>query len=158
VHAKDRGTGKEQSITITGGSALSKDDIDRMVREAEQYADEDRKRREEVETRNQAESLVYSTEKFLEENADKISDDVKIEVQADVDALKKALENDDVDAVRTASTKLGQSSQKMGAAMYEAAGGAAGAGDATTSTGDTAASDAENDVVDAEIIDEDEKK
>ena len=100
VHAKDRGTGKEQSITITGGSALSKDDIDRMVREAEQYADEDRQRREQVETRNQAESLVYSTEKFLEENGDKVGDDVKIEVQADVDALKKALEGDDTDAVQ----------------------------------------------------------
>ncbi|MDF2968982.1 MAG: dnaK [Nocardioidaceae bacterium] len=157
VHAKDRGTGKEQSITITGGSALSKDDIDRMVREAEEYADEDRQRREQVETRNQAESLVYSTEKFLEENGDKVGDDVKIEVQTDVDALKKALENDDTEAVRSAVTKLGESSQKMGAAMYAAAGDAAGAGaqDAGAS-GESA--DAEGDVVDAEIIDEDEKK
>jgi len=155
VHAKDRGTGKEQSITITGGSALSKDDIDRMVREAEQYADEDRQRREQVETRNQAESLVYSTEKFLEENGDKVGDDVKIEVQTDVDALKKALENDDTEAVRSAVTKLGESSQKMGAAMYAAAGDAAGAEDAGASTD---GGDAEGDVVDAEIIDEDEKK
>jgi len=155
VHAKDRGTGKEQSITITGGSALSKDDIDRMVREAEQYADEDRQRREQVETRNQAESLVYSTEKFLEENGDKVGDDVKIEVQTDVDALKKALENDDTEAVRSAVTKLGESSQKMGAAMYAAAGDAAGAEDAGASSD---GGDAEGDVVDAEIIDEDEKK
>jgi molecular chaperone DnaK len=157
VHAKDRGTGKEQSITITGGSALSKDDIDRMVREAEQYADEDRQRREQVETRNQAESLVYSTEKFLEENGDKVGDDVKIEVQTDVDALKKALENDDTEAVRSAVTKLGESSQKMGAAMYAAAGDAAGAG-AQDAGASGESGDAEGDVVDAEIIDEDEKK
>jgi molecular chaperone DnaK len=159
VHAKDRGTGKEQSITITGGSALSKDDIDRMVREAEQYADEDRQRREQVETRNQAESLVYSTEKFLEENGDKVGDDVKIEVQADVDALKKALEGTDTEAVRAAVTKLGESSQKMGAAMYAAAGDAAGSGaEGAAQAGDSAASDADGDVVDAEIIDEDENK
>ena len=155
VHAKDRGTGKEQSITITGGSALSKDDIDRMVREAEQYADEDRVRREQVEARNQAESLVYSTEKFLEENGDKVGDDVKTEVQADVDELKKALEADDTDAISAAVTKLGASSQKMGAAMYAAAGDAAGAqGDAPT--GDAASG--EGDVVDAEIIDEEDNK
>ena len=142
-------------MTITGGSALSKDDIDRMVREAEQYADEDRQRREQVETRNQAESLVYSTEKFLEENGDKVGDDVKIEVQTDVDALKKALENDDTEAVRSAVTKLGESSQKMGAAMYAAAGDAAGAEDTGASAD---GGDAEGDVVDAEIIDEDENK
>ena len=155
VHAKDRGTGKEQSITITGGSALSKDDIDRMVREAEQYADEDRVRREQVEARNQAESLVYSTEKFLEENGDKVGDDVKTEVQADVDELKKALEADDTDAVSAAVAKLGASSQKMGAAMYAAAGEAAGA-EGDTSTADAA--DGDGDVVDAEIIDEDDNK
>ena len=104
VSAKDRGTGREQSMTITGGSALPKDDIDRMVRDAEQYAEEDAKRREAVETRNQAESLVYSTEKFLAENGDKIPDDVKTEVQADVDALKKALEDpsDADDAIQAA--------------------------------------------------------
>jgi molecular chaperone DnaK len=159
VHAKDRGTGKEQSITITGGSALSKDDIDRMVREAEQYADEDRQRREQVETRNQAESLVYSTEKFLEENGDKVGDDVKTEVQADVDALKKALEGTDTEAVRAAVTKLGESSHKMGAAMYAAAGDAAGPGaEGAAQAGDSPASDADGDVVDAEIIDEDENK
>ncbi len=162
VFAKDRGTGKEQSMTITGGSALSKDDIDRMVREAEQYADEDRQRREAVEARNQAESLVYTTEKFLEENGDKVGDDVKIEVQTDLDALKKALEDDDAEAVSAAVTKLGESSQKMGAAMYAAS---AEAGDATGAPGpegDTAGGDAadsgEGDVVDAEIIDEDENK
>ena len=160
VFAKDRGTGKEQSMTITGGSALSKDDIDRMVQEAEQYADEDRQRREAVEARNQAESLVYTTEKFLEENGDKVGDDVKIEVQTDLDALKKALEGDDAEAVRAAVTKLDESSQKMGAAMYaasaEAAGGAAGA-EGGTAGGDSADS-GDGDVVDAEIIDEEENK
>ena len=97
VSAKDQGTGKEQSMTISGGSALSKDDIDRMVRDAEQYAEEDAKRREAVETRNQADSLVYSTEKFLSENDDKLPEDVKTEVQADVDALKKLLEDEDTE-------------------------------------------------------------
>src|SRR5690348_1285257 len=92
VSAKDRGTGREQSMTITGGSALSKDEIDKMIKDAEQYAEEDRQRREAVETRNQAEGVVYSTEKFLSENGDKIPEDVKTEVQADIDALKKALE------------------------------------------------------------------
>ena len=93
VTAKDQASGKEQSMTITGGSALSKDDIDRMVKEAEQYAEEDAKRREAVETRNQADQLVYTTEKFLADNGDKLPDDVKTEVQADVDALKATLEN-----------------------------------------------------------------
>ena len=136
VSAKDQASGREQSMTITGGSALSKDDIDRMVREAEQYAEEDAKRREAVETRNQADALVYTTEKFLDENADKIPDDVKTEVQADVDALKTTLENAEASAeeIQAGVTKLGESSQKMGAAMYAAAeadqaaaGGATGA-------------------------------
>ena len=123
VSAKDRGTGREQSMTITGGSALSKDDIDKMVKDAEQYAEEDRQRKEAVETRNQAEGVVYSTEKFLAENGDKIPADVKTEVEADLDALKKALENADEDAgaeISAALAKLSESSQKMGAAMYAA--------------------------------------
>jgi len=152
VSAKDRGTGKEQSMTITGGSALSKDDIDKMVKDAEQYADEDRKRREEVEVRNQAESLVHSTEKFLAENDDKLGDDVKAEVKADVDALSEALKGEDTDAVAAAVTKLGESSQKMGTAMYEAA-AAAGAAEGA-SDGDASAEDGD-DVVEAEIVDED---
>ena len=98
VHAKDQASGKEQSMTITGGSALGKDEIDRMVREAEQYAEEDAKRREAVETRNQADQLVYTTEKFLADNGDKIPEDVKTEVQADVDALKATLENAEASA------------------------------------------------------------
>ena len=148
VSAKDRGTGKEQSMTITGGSALSKDDIDRMVRDAEQYADEDRKRREEVDLRNQAESLVYSTEKFLGENAEKIGEDIRTEVQGDVDQLKQSLDGTDVEAVKAALNKLGESSQKMGAAMYADA--QASAGDGSTD----AAADVQDDVVDAEIVDD----
>jgi molecular chaperone DnaK len=156
VSAKDHGTGKEQAMTITGGSALSKDEIDRMVKDAEQYAEEDRKRREAVELRNQADSLVYSTEKFLSENEDKIAGDIKTEVRADVDALKKTLEGEDSDteAIQAAMTKLGQSSQKMGAAMYESA-AEAGAAPGSESTGSTDSSTDEGDVVDAEIVDED---
>ena len=156
VSAKDQGTGKEQSMTISGGSALSKDDIDRMVRDAEQYAEEDAKRRETIEARNQADSLVYSTEKFVTENDDKLSDELKAEVQADIDELKKLLEAEDTDkdAFNAAITKLGESSQKMGAALYaasaEEAGEAAPAGEEATAGDD--------DVVDAEIVDEPEAK
>ena len=152
VSAKDQGSGKEQSMTISGGSALSKDDIDRMVKEAEQYAEEDAKRREAIESRNQADGLVYSTDKFLEENADKLPDDVKTEVRADVDALKAILENAEAsgDEIQAGVTKLGESSQKMGAAMYAAAEAEqAGAGGATGATGE-----GDDDVVDAEIVDE----
>jgi molecular chaperone DnaK len=152
VTAKDQASGKEQSMTISGGSALSKDEIDRMVREAEQYAEEDAQRREAVDTRNQADSLVYTTEKFLEENSEKLPDDVKTEVRADVDALKGVLENDEAsaDEIQAAVTKLGESSQKMGAAMYAAAeADSAAAGGSTGSTGES-----DDDVVDAEIVDE----
>jgi molecular chaperone DnaK len=152
VSAKDQGTGKEQSMTISGGSALSKDDIDRMVKDAEQYAEEDAKRREAVEVRNQADSLVYSTEKFVSENGEKLPEDVKTEVTADVDALKKLLEDADADkdALVAAITKLGESSQKMGAAMY-ATEDAAGA---TEGAAGEAAAEGDDDVVDAEIVDE----
>jgi molecular chaperone DnaK len=158
VSAKDQGTGKEQSMTISGGSALSKDDIDRMVKDAEKYAEEDAKRRETVETRNQADTLVYSTEKFLSENGEKLSDDLKTEVQADVDALKKLLEDQDADkdALAAAIAKVGESSQKMGSALYEASAaesaGSAQAGDGTASGSDGDQGD--DDVVDAEIVDE----
>jgi molecular chaperone DnaK len=118
VSAKDLGTGKEQSMVISGGSALPKDDIDRMMREAEQYAEEDRNRREEAEVRNNADTLTYSTEKFLRENDEKIPDDVKGEVKEALDEAKKALEGTDTDTIRTTSEKLAQVSQKMGAAMY----------------------------------------
>src|SRR4029434_5105259 len=116
VSAKDRGTGREQSMTITGGSALSKDDIDKMIRDAEQYADEDRKRREAAEARNQADSLVYSPEKFLSESGDTIPADVKTQVETDVATLKTALEGDDSAAITAAANALAQSSQAMGSA------------------------------------------
>ncbi|TDU90225.1 molecular chaperone DnaK [Kribbella voronezhensis] len=154
VNAKDLATGKEQRMTVTGGSALPKDDIDKMVRDAEQYAEEDRKRREAVESRNQAEGLVYQTEKFLTENEDKIPDDVKTEVKDGVSELKKALEGDDADVIKSASEKLAQSSQKMGAAMYANA-QAAGTSDESASADGESAGNADDDVVDAEIVDED---
>ena len=154
VSAKDRGTGREQSMTITGGSALSKDDIDQMVRDAEQYADEDRKRKESVEARNHADSAVYSTEKFLSENGDKIPADVKTEVETDIAEVKKALEGEDTDAISAAAAKLAASSQKMGSAMYENA----AAQDATSATEGASAdgSSDDEDVVEAEIVDEGE--
>ncbi len=154
VSAKDRGTGHEQSMTITGGSALSKDDIDSMIKDAEQYAEEDRQRKEAVEARNQADGLVYTTERFLTENGDKVPADVKSEVEVDVEALKKALEDTDEDAtaaIQAAMTKLGESSQKMGAAMY-----AAGEADAAAAGGTSGTGDSDDDVVDAEIVDETE--
>ncbi|MBD8868221.1 molecular chaperone DnaK [Nocardioides donggukensis] len=152
VSAKDHASGREQSMTISGGSALSKDEIDRMVKEAEQYAEEDAQRRAAVDARNQADSLVYTTEKFLTENDEKLPDDVKTEVRADVDALKATLENDEAGAeeIEAGVTKLGESSQKMGAAMYAAAeADEAAAGGSTGSTGE-----GDEDVVDAEIVDE----
>ena len=152
VSAKDQGSGKEQSMTISGGSALSKEEIDRMVKDAEQYAEEDAKRREAIEVRNQADQLVYTTEKFLSENAEKLPDDVKTEVQADVEALKATLEKDDADAdeLNAGLTKLNESSQKMGAAMYAAAeADQAAAGGTTGATGE-----ADDDIVDAEVVDE----
>lgn len=114
VSAKDRGTGKEQSVTITGGSSLPKEDIDRMVREAEEHAAEDKKRREEADTRNQAEQTVYATEKLLKDEADKISEETREAVQKDVDAVKEALKGDDIEAVKTAMATLSESGMKIG--------------------------------------------
>ncbi|MBS4752857.1 molecular chaperone DnaK [Nocardioides sp. zg-ZUI104] len=152
VSAKDQASGREQSMTISGGSSLSKDEIDRMVKEAEQFAAEDAKRREAVEARNQGDQLVYTTEKFLADNGDKIPDEVKTEVTADVEALKQVLADPeaDVDALSAAISKLGESSQKMGAAMYAAAeADSAAAGGSTGATGE-----ADDDVVEAEIVDD----
>jgi molecular chaperone DnaK len=157
VSAKDLGTGKEQSMTITGGSALPKDDIDRMMRDAEQYAEEDRKRRESAEARNQADSLVYTTEKFLADNGDKVPDDVKTEVTSAVADVKKALEADDIDAIKRSSEQLATVSQKMGQAMYAAAGESAATGGPTGGEGATGAASGEDEVVDAEIVDEEPK-
>ena len=148
VSAKDKGTGVEQSMTITGGSSLSKDDIDRMVKDAEAHAEQDKARREAADTRNAAESVAYSVEKLLKENGDKLPEDVKTEVQGDVDELKKALEGDDDAAVKSAFEKLQASQSKLGEALYAAA-------QAEASESKPAA---DEDVVDAEVIDEDEKK
>ena len=158
VSAKDMATGKEQSMTISGGSALSKDEIDRMMREAEQHADEDKQRRDEVEVRNTAEGLVYQTEKFLADNADKLPADAKANVDGPLDELKKAIDANDIPGMRAATDKVAQASQTLGAAMYASAqesGGFEGAADADA---DAEADLAEDDVVDAEIIDEEESK
>ncbi|WP_159706092.1 molecular chaperone DnaK [Arthrobacter sp. 18067] len=158
VSAKDKGTGTEQSMTITGGTALSKDDIDRMVREAEEHAAEDKARREATDTRNSAEQLAYSVEKLIADNDDKLPEEVKTEVKADVDALKSALEGTDDAAVKTAFEKLQASQTKLGEAIYSqaSAADAPGAGAEGAPAGDKAADD--EDIVDAEIIDEDEAK
>lgn len=156
VSAKDMGTGKSQEMTITGGSALSKDDIDRMVKEAEAHAEEDAKRREEAETRNQAETLVYQTEKFVKENDDKLPSDVKDSVNAALGETQEALKGTDHEAIKSSMEKLATESQKMGSALYSQPGaeGAAGAG-AEGGAGAAGASDAQDDVVDAEIVDDD---
>jgi molecular chaperone DnaK len=150
VSAKDLGTGKEQSMTITGGSALPKDDIERMMREAEQHAEEDKRRREEVETRNSAESLVYTTEKFLGENGDKLPAEGKSEVEQLLSDLKASLAGSDTAAIRTKAEELARKSSEVGAAMYAQSGpDAAGAG--------TSAAADDDGVVDAEVV-EDETK
>ena len=148
VSAKDRGTGKEQSVTITGGSSLPKEDIDRMVREAEEHAAEDKKRREEADTRNQAEQTVYATEKLLKDEADKISEETREAVQKDVDAVKEALKGDDIEAVKTAMATLSESGMKIGQEIY--------AKQQADEVGAQSAP-AQDDVVDAEIVDEDGK-
>ncbi|OEV02026.1 MULTISPECIES: molecular chaperone DnaK [Streptomyces] len=159
VSAKDLGTGKEQKMQVTGGSSLPKEDIERMMREAEQYADEDHKRREAAETRNQAEQLVYTTEKFLKDNEEKVPAETKSEVETSLEDLKEKLKGEDTAAIREASEKVAATSQKLGQALYAdaqqaqeggAEGGAAGAGKAEGGAG-------EDDVVDAEIVDEDQK-
>ena len=150
VSAKDKGTNKEQSMTITGGSSLPKEDIERMVREAEENAAEDKKRRESAEERNQAEQLVYSVEKILKENDEKLPDDVKSEVQADVDALKSALAGEDEDALKKAMEALATSQTKLGEALYQAEPDAGAPKD-----GESSESAEDEDIVDAEVVDDD---
>jgi molecular chaperone DnaK len=162
VSAKDLGTGKEQRMTVTGGSALPKDDIERMMRDAEQYADEDHKRREAAETRNQAEQLVYTTEKFLKDNEDKVPADTRSEVEEALTGLKEHLKGEDTAAIREASEKVAATSQKLGQALYadaqaqqQAGAGAPGGGAGAAGAADGQADD---DVVDAEIIDDEKPK
>ncbi|WP_345602177.1 molecular chaperone DnaK, partial [Streptomyces chumphonensis] len=152
VSAKDLGTGKEQRMTVTGGSALPKDDIERMMRDAEQYAEEDSKRREAAETRNQAEQLVYTTEKFLQENEDKVPADTKGEVEEAVSDLKEKLKGEDTSAIREATEKVAATSQKLGQALYADAQAQQADGGAPGGAGQAQGGD--DDVVDAEIVDD----
>ncbi|MFD9605016.1 molecular chaperone DnaK [Streptomyces sp. NBC_01224] len=158
VAAKDLGTGKEQKMTVTGGSSLPKDDIDRMVREAEQHAEEDRRRKEAAETRNQAESLVYQTDNLLRDNADKIPADVRSETEAALAEVKEKLKGENTAEIRTATEKASAAAQRIGTALYAQAqggetvgGGTAGGG----TSGDTGTGGDE--VVDAEIVDDEQK-
>ncbi|MEZ5084846.1 MAG: molecular chaperone DnaK [Tessaracoccus sp.] len=153
VSAKDLATSKEQSMTVTGGSALGKEDIDKMVKDAEAHAEEDRKRREAVDTRNEADALVFRTEKLLSENEDKIGDDVKAPVVEAVDALKEALKGEDTDAIKSAMDDLNSKAAAMGQAMYAAA----QAAQSEASAESQPTEDNADDVVDAEIVD-DEKE
>src|SRR4051812_8524917 len=158
VGAKDLGTGKTQSMTITGGSALPKDEIDRMMREAEEFAEEDKRRREEVEVRNQAESLVYQTEQFLAENGDKVGDDVKGDVEEKLGALRAVVGGSDIEAIKSAVDELAKASSAMGSAMYANSGASAGGATGGPTGGAAGADAAPDDVVDAEIVDEDGNK
>ena len=153
VSAKDLGTGKQQSVQITGGSALPKDDIEKMVRDAEEYAEEDRKRREEAEVRNQADSLVYQTEKFLGENEEKVPADIAAEVREALAEVKKALESNDTEAIKTASERAAQVSQKMGTAIYQQA-QAQQASSQSESADSSSGTQDDDEVVEAEIVDE----
>jgi molecular chaperone DnaK len=155
VSAKDLGTGKSQAMTITGGSALGKDEIDRMMRDAEQHAEEDRRRREEAEVRNQAESLVYQTEKFLKDNDEKLPAEVKSDVQSALTEAQESLKGTDTAAIKSAMERLATESQKMGSALYQQPGadGAPGAAAGDGQTGDQG-----DDVVDAEIVDEEKDR
>lgn len=147
VSATDKGTGKEQSMTITGGSSLPEEDIERMVREAEENAEEDKKRREAAEARNNAEQLAYSVEKILKDNDEKLADDVKSEVQTDLDALKSALAGEDEEAVQKAADTLAASQTKLGEALYQS-------GDQPAEAASDESDDDEG-IVDAEVVDDD---
>ena len=159
VTAKDKGTGKENTVTIQDGSGLSQEEIDRMIKDAEEHAEEDRKRREEVSVRNEAETLVYQTEKFLTDNAEKIPSDGKDKVQAAIDKAKEALKGDDIAALRTDIEEIKTESAAMGQAMYEQT-AAEGATAADGGAADSNASDngGDDDVVDAEVVEDDNNK
>ncbi|MEU6242661.1 molecular chaperone DnaK [Streptomyces sp. NPDC047024] len=164
VSAKDLGTGREQKMTVTGGSALAKGDIDRMVREAEQYAEEDHQRREAAETRNQAEQLVYSTEKLIRDNPEKIPAEARHETEAAIAELKERLKGEDTTAIRSALERASESAQKLGAALYDTSraeraesAGSAGNQPPPSDAGASGGS-AEDEVVDAEIVDDDKRE
>ena len=155
VGAKDLGTGKEQKMTITGGSALPKDDIERMMADAEAHADEDKKRRDEAEVRNNAESLLHQTEKFIADNGDKLPEDAKSNVGGPLAELKTALAGEDVEAIKSAAEKVATTSQALGAALYaQTSADASPAGDGAS----TAGTEADDEVIDAEIVEEGDAK
>jgi molecular chaperone DnaK len=157
VSAKDLGTGKEQKITITSSSGLSKDDINKMVREAESHADEDKRKKEEIEARNRADSLVYQTEKMLNENRSKISDSDAKAVEAAIADTKKALEEGDTERINKAADALTQASHRVAEAMYKGAAPGGQPGGASTDGGAQSGAK-QDDVIDAEYVDADEKK
>jgi molecular chaperone DnaK len=154
VSAKDLATNKEQGMTITGGSGLSKDEIDRMMADAEAHAEEDKKRREEAEIRNSAEAQQFATEKFLAENGDKLPADKKGELDSALEELKKSLEGADFEAIKSAQEKVSSIAAEAGGAMYAAAQAAAGENAAGAAGGDAGAGAADDGVVDAEVVDE----
>jgi molecular chaperone DnaK len=154
VSAKDRATGKEQSMTITGQSALSRDEIDRMVRDAESHAEEDRRRKEEADVRNQADTLVYQTEKLLKEQGDKIEGDDKSKVETALGALKEALSGSNLEAIRAGTEQLMQASQGVAQRLYESAAQSGGSSGPSGGSAGSAGSPSDDEVVDAEIVDE----
>src|SRR5262245_56643095 len=155
VSAKDRATGKEQSMTITGQSSLNKDDIERMVRDAESHAEDDRRRREEAEVRNQADTLVYSTEKILKDQGESFTGEEKDRVETGLKELKDALAGSDIDAIKRATESLMTASQEFCKRLYEQASAAQGQATGTAGpAGDTSAGPSDDEVVDAEIVDE----
>jgi len=158
VSAKDLGTGKEQKITITSSSGLSKDDIDKMVREAESHADEDKRKKEEIEARNRADSLVYQTEKMLNENRAKISDSDAKAVESAIADTKKALEEGNVDRINKAADALTQASHRVAEAMYKGAAPGGQPGGTGSTDGSAQSGNKQDDVIDAEYVDADEKK
>jgi molecular chaperone DnaK len=167
VSAKDLGTGKEQSMTISGGSALPKDDIDRMMRDAQEHADEDKRRREEAETRNLAEQALWQTEKFLAESGEKLPEDSRGQVNEALGGLRAALGGSDTAQIKSAHDTLNQAMQEASTKMYEKAGAGAKAGESgganfggptEEAAGGAGAGSGPEDVVDAEIVDEDDKK
>jgi molecular chaperone DnaK len=165
VSAKDLGTGKEQKITITASSGLSKDEVDRMMKEAESHAEEDRKRREEIETRNRADQAVYGAEKDLQGMADKIAADDKAAIETGIEELKKAINSNDTAAMSRAMEQLRQAQHKAAEALYKQAGAGAGASGAQGSSAGPAGGGApgspgggaQGDVIDAEVVDEEKK-
>jgi molecular chaperone DnaK len=164
VSAKDLGTGKQQAITITGHSGLDEKEIDKMVSDAEAHADEDKRRREVIEAKNQADQLVYSLEKLLQENKDKIPQEEAERIRAEIEKTKRAMESDDLNQIKSAIESLSRASHKLTEMMYQQAGQQqASAGQQAYQQGEqssgeqSSAKAGEDEVIDAEVVDEDKK-